>query len=162
MSSTCPAIRFADKPVAFRYGDYSAIIKRYLPADYLRDARNYRVAGTVYIETEWDPRDPVGEMAYVMELRRVTGYPSVAVAQAWLDREDAVAVLEQLAAFDFVRCVRQKPRANATPRDSAPGGTEDAAWRQGDAAALHERPGDDPERRDRCVRPPRQPAGQAR
>ena len=58
----------ADKLVAFRYGDYSAIIRRYLPDDYLRDAHNYRVAGTVYIETEWDPRDPVGEMGYVKEL----------------------------------------------------------------------------------------------
>jgi predicted TIM-barrel fold metal-dependent hydrolase len=124
----------ADKPVAFRYGDYSAIIRRYLPDEYLCDARNYRVAGTVYIETEWDPRDPVGEMAYVKELRRVTGYPSVAVAQGWLDREDAVPVLERLAAFDFVRGIRQKPRANPTPRDGSPGGMMDAAWRQGFAA----------------------------
>jgi predicted TIM-barrel fold metal-dependent hydrolase len=124
----------ADKPVAFRYGDYSAIKRRYLPDHYLRDARNYRVAGTVYIETEWDPRDPIGEMAYVKELRRVTGYPSVAVAQAWLDREDAIPVLEQLAGFDFVRGVRQKPRANATPQDRSPGGMMDAAWREGFAA----------------------------
>jgi predicted TIM-barrel fold metal-dependent hydrolase len=124
----------ADKPVAFRYGDYSAIKCRYLPDDYLRDARNYRVAGTVYIETEWDPRDPIGEMAYVKELRRVTGYPSVAVAQAWLDRDDAIPVLEQLAGFDFVRGVRQKPRANATAQDRSLGGMTDATWREGFAA----------------------------
>jgi len=124
----------ADKPVAFRYGDYSAIKRRYLPDDYLRDAHNYHVAGTVYIETEWDPRDPVGEMNYVATLRRETGFPSVAVAQAWLDRQDAIPLLEQIAAFDFVRGVRQKPRANTAPQDGSPGGMMDAAWRDGFAA----------------------------
>ncbi len=126
----------ADKPVAFRYGDYSAIKGRYLPDDYLRDARNYRIAGTVYIETEWDPRDPIGEMNYVSTLCQDTGYPSVAVAQAWLDRDDATPVLERLAAFDFVRGIRQKPRANPAPQDGRPGGMMDAAWREG-FAALH-------------------------
>jgi predicted TIM-barrel fold metal-dependent hydrolase len=124
----------ADKPVAFRYGDYSAIKRRYLPDDYLRDARNYRVAGTVYVETEWDPRDPIGEMDYVAMLRRDTGYPSVAVAQAWLDRDDAVPVLERLSTFEFVRGVRQKPRVNTAPRDGSAGGMMDAAWREGFAA----------------------------
>ena len=124
----------ADKPVAFRYGDYSAIKRRYLPDDYLRDARNYDVIGTVYVETEWDPRDPVGEMDYVATLRRDTGYPSVAVAQAWLDRGDAIPVLEQLSAFEFVRGVRQKPRANPMPQDGRPGGMMDAAWREGFAS----------------------------
>jgi predicted TIM-barrel fold metal-dependent hydrolase len=121
----------SDKPVAFRYGDYSRINRRYLPKDYLEDARNYRVAGTVYIETEWDPRDPVGEMAYVETLRRETGYPCVAVAQAWLDREDVVPMLERLAAFDFVRGVRQKPRVNRTPREVGSSSMMDAAWRAG-------------------------------
>jgi hypothetical protein len=46
----------------------------------------------------------------------------VAVAQAWLDRDDAAAVLEQQAAFPFVRSIRHKPRANRSPADAAPGG----------------------------------------
>lgn len=124
----------ADKPVMFRYGDYSRINKRYLPDDYLQDAHNYHVAGTVYIETEWDPRDPVGEMRYVAELQRDFGYPSVAVAQARLDRADAAAMLEQLAAFRFVRGIRHKPRANVTARAGAPGGMTDVQWREGYAA----------------------------
>jgi predicted TIM-barrel fold metal-dependent hydrolase len=126
----------ADKPVAFRYGDYSAIIRRYLPEDYLGDARKYHVAGTVYIETEWDPRDPIGEMDYVATLRRDSGYPSVAAGQAWLDREDAIPVLERLATFDFVRGIRHKPRANPSPRDGAPGSMMETPWRQG-FSALH-------------------------
>jgi len=56
----------------------------------------------VYVEAEWDPRDPVGEMRYIASLRRAHRLPTVAVAQAWLDDDDAPQVLEQQAAFDFV------------------------------------------------------------
>jgi predicted TIM-barrel fold metal-dependent hydrolase len=35
------------------------------------------------------------------------------VAQAWLDRDDAAAVLERQAAFAFVRGIRHKPRRGA-------------------------------------------------
>ncbi|MCC7276362.1 MAG: amidohydrolase family protein [Alphaproteobacteria bacterium] len=118
-------------PIPFRYGDYSGLRRRYLQADYLEDARNWRIAGSVYVETEWDPRDPLGEMAYVAELRRSGGLPSVAVAQARLDRDDAASVLERLAAIDFVRGIRHKPRANPTPRDGRPGGMADPRWRAG-------------------------------
>jgi predicted TIM-barrel fold metal-dependent hydrolase len=120
-----------EPPIPFRYGDYRAIRRRYLPPDYLADAAPYRIDKSVYVETEWDPRDPVGETRYVETLRREYGLPSVVVAQAWLDRADAAEVLERQAQFDFVRSVRHKPRANASPADGAAGGTTDAAWRAG-------------------------------
>ena len=120
-----------EPPIPFRYGDYGPIRRRYLPPDYLADAAPYRVEKSVYVETEWDPRDPVGETRYVEGLRHQYGLPSVVVAQAWLDRADAGDVLVRQAQFDFVRSVRHKPRANASPADGAPGGTTDAAWRAG-------------------------------
>jgi predicted TIM-barrel fold metal-dependent hydrolase len=121
-----------DKPIpGFRYGDYGALARRYLADEYLADARNYHVAGLVYVETEWDPADPVGEMRYVAGLRRDCGFPTVAVAQAWLDHDDAGSVIERLVDFDFVRSVRHKPRANATPAERRPGGMTDPRWRQG-------------------------------
>jgi predicted TIM-barrel fold metal-dependent hydrolase len=109
-------------PIPFRYGDYSALRRPYLPADYFADARHHDVVKTVYVETEWDPRDPLGEIRYVERLRRETGFPSVAVAQAWLDREDVDATLEALAQFDFVRGIRHKPR---------PGQMSVGRWRAG-------------------------------
>ena len=118
-------------PVAFRYGDYSALRRRYLAADYRADAAPYRIAASVYVETEWDPNDPTGEMDYVASLIAAGPLPSVAVAQAWLDRDDAAKVLESHANRGFVRSVRHKPRANAAPRDGAPGGMTDARWRAG-------------------------------
>ena len=120
-----------EPPIPFRYGDYAAIRRRYLPPDYLAEVAPCRIAGTVYVETEWDPRDPVGETVYVENLRREFGLPTVSVAQAWLDRDDCAAVLEQQAAFQFVRSVRHKPRANALPTDTAPGGMTDTKWRDG-------------------------------
>ena len=44
-------------PIPFRYGDYTAIRKNYLLVDYLNDAQNYQVQGSVYVETEWDSLD---------------------------------------------------------------------------------------------------------
>ena len=112
-----------DEPqVPFRYGDYGAIRGRYLPPDYLLDAAGFRIEKSVYVETEWNPADPVGEMRYVEQLRREFGLPTVAVAQAWLDRGDAARVLEHQAAFPFVRSVRHKPPAGAM---------SDARWRAG-------------------------------
>lgn len=110
------------EPIAFRYGDYSALRRPYLPADYFTDAAGFEVVKTVYVETEWDPRDPLGETAWVERLRRETGFPTVMVAQAWLDRDDAAAVLEGQAAVAFVRGIRHKPR---------PGQMRDAKWRAG-------------------------------
>jgi predicted TIM-barrel fold metal-dependent hydrolase len=109
-------------PIPFRYGDYSALRRPYLPADYFADARPHRIVKTVYVETEWDPRDALGEMRYVGRLRRETGFPTVAVAQAWLDRDDLGATLDGLAQFDFVRGIRHKPR---------PGQMLEARWRAG-------------------------------
>ena len=53
---------------------------------------------------------------------KATSFPTVAVAQAWLDRDDCAAVLEAHARHSFVRGVRHKPRA---------GMMDDARWRAG-------------------------------
>ncbi len=111
-----------EPPIPFRYGDYRALRRRYLPPDYLADAAPFRVEKSVYVDAEWDPKDPVGEMRYIGELRREYGLPTVAGAQAWLVRADAPRVLEQHAAFGFVRSVRHKPPAGAMG---------DAKWRAG-------------------------------
>lgn len=118
-------------PVPFRYGDYSALKRCYLPADYFADAAPLNVVKTVYVETEWDPADAAGEMRYVDHLRRTTGFPTVAIAPAWLERDDCAAVLAQHAAWAFVRGIRHKPRANKTAADRTSGGMTDAAWRAG-------------------------------
>ncbi|CAN1498769.1 COG3618 Predicted metal-dependent hydrolase of the TIM-barrel fold [Rhabdaerophilaceae bacterium] len=120
-----------EPPISFRYGDYSALRRAYVVADYRRDAEPYQITASVYVETEWDPRDPVGEMDYVAGLCASDTVPSVAVAQAWMDRDDCAEVLESHAARSFVRSVRHKPRANPSPRDGSNGGMTDPVWRAG-------------------------------
>lgn len=61
-------------------------------------------------------------MDFIAALRRESGFPTVAVAQAWLDREDCAAVLEAQASHPFVRGVRHKPQ---------PGMMADTRWRAG-------------------------------
>jgi predicted TIM-barrel fold metal-dependent hydrolase len=120
-----------EPPIPFRYGDYSALRRPYLPDDYRRDSARFNVTATVYVEAEWSEGAAVEELAYIAGLRRAGGLPSVAVAQAWLDRPDIALQLERLRAFPFVRGVRHKPRANRAPGDAAPGGLTDTAWRRG-------------------------------
>ncbi len=118
----------------FRYGDTSALKRNYLPPDYRRDAARQNVVRTVYVETEWDPADPSGEVRWVEGIAERYGVPNAVVAQAWLDREDAAAVLATHARSPLVRGVRHKPRAASSPREvvpGAPGSMGDPAWRAG-------------------------------
>jgi predicted TIM-barrel fold metal-dependent hydrolase len=121
-------------PIPFRYGDYSAIRKSYLPADYLTDAGSSSPTMTVHVEAEWNPHDPVGETRWLEEVATTCGLPSVCVAQAWLDRDDVEAVLAAQAARPSVRGIRHKPRAAASPdatERGARGSMDDPRWRHG-------------------------------
>jgi len=111
-----------ERPIVFRYGDYSKLRRRYLVDDYRADTAGWRVSHAVYIEAEWDPRDPLGEMEFVARIRKGTGLPTVAIAQAWLDRDDCAEVLAAHARLPFVRGVRHKP---------GPGMMDDGRWREG-------------------------------
>ena len=119
---------------SFRYGDYSAIRRTYLAADYRRDTARFNVVKTVYVEAEWDERDPVGETRWVHETAEREGLPHAMVAQAWLDRVDAAQVLAEQAAFPLVRSLRHKPKSAARPQDAkrgAPGSMDCPRWREG-------------------------------
>ena len=123
-----------EPPIAFRYGDYSALKRNYLPPDYREDAAGFDVVATVYVEAEWDPADPIGETRWVAGLAEYYGLPSAIVAQAWLDRADAADVLAAQGAHPSVRGIRQKPAAAPTPnaaRRGAPGSLDDARFRDG-------------------------------
>lgn len=123
-----------EPPIPFRYGDYSAIRRNYFPADYLHDASDFQIEATVFIETEWDRRDPVAEMRWVSELRTRTGLPTVAVCHVPLHESRAEDLLAQQASFEFVRGVRHKPRAAPAPNQvesGAPASMSDPVWRRG-------------------------------
>jgi predicted TIM-barrel fold metal-dependent hydrolase len=122
-----------DAKIPFRYGDYEAIKRRYLPEDYLRDADGLPIVQTVYVETEWDPTDPIGETRYACELAERFGLPTAIVAQAWLHHPDAAEVLAGQASFARVRSVRHKPGGPASRNEVGRVKTlmSDPAWRRG-------------------------------
>ncbi len=124
-----------DEPlIPFRYGDYRPLRRSYMPEDYFRDTASFDVVASVYVETEWDPRDPVGETRWVHQIAERYGYPNAVVAQAWLDRDDVEEVLRAQASFPLVRSVRHKPKAAPTPdgvRPGANGSMGDERWRRG-------------------------------
>lgn len=126
----------ADEPVAFRYGDYTALKRNYGPDDYRVDAAGFDVIASVHIEAEWDRADPLGETAWIGAVHAQSGLPSAMVAQAWLDRDDVETVLRAHAQAPLVRGVRHKPRAAPRPEmvtPGAPGSMGDPAWRRGAA-----------------------------
>jgi predicted TIM-barrel fold metal-dependent hydrolase len=131
-ANTLPWLR--DEPqIPFRYGDYAGLKRNYLPDDYRRDLGGIALEGAVFVETEWDRNDPVGETRWVQKLMEQTGLPSVMVCHAALDRDDAPEILGEQAAFAFVRGVRHKPRAASSPHraENRASAMSDPAWRRG-------------------------------
>ncbi len=120
--------------IPFRYGDYDAIKKNYLPSDLRQDAGEFNVIDSVYVEAEWDPDDPIGETRWVHGIHQEFGLPSAIVAQAWLDSDDAGTVLAAQADFPLVRSVRHKPTGAATIGEFQAGKRStmgDSGWRSG-------------------------------
>ncbi|HJF74897.1 MAG TPA: amidohydrolase family protein [Gallibacterium anatis] len=121
--------------IPFRYGDYTAIKKEYLPPDYLKDATSkHNVVATVYIDAEWDPKDPIGETKYIHTIADKFNMPNAVVAQAWLHHDDISEVLEKQSAFPLVKSVRHKPAGAISPEEAKNGVRtlmSNDKWRQG-------------------------------
>jgi len=118
----------------FFMGDYSALKKNYLPADYLADSSGHNVLATVHCEAEWDRADQVGETRWISAIHARHGFPNAIVAHAWFHTDNAADVLSQQAAFPLVRGIRSKPVTTASPADKpsgGPGTMRDDKWLTG-------------------------------
>jgi predicted TIM-barrel fold metal-dependent hydrolase len=121
-------------PIPFRYGDYSALRRTYLPPDYRRDSTPFRVVKTVHMEAEWDRADPVAETRWIETISRDHGFPSACIGHADPGRHDIEEVLAGHATSPLVRGIRHKPPAASDPREArrgAAGSMDDPAWRRG-------------------------------
>jgi predicted TIM-barrel fold metal-dependent hydrolase len=118
----------------FFLGDYSALKRNYLPADYLKDSSAHNVVATVHCEAEWERTDQVGETRWISALHAQHGFPNAIVAHAWFHTPNAATILEQQAAFPLVRGIRSKPVTVPSPADKltgGPGTMRDDKWLQG-------------------------------
>lgn len=122
------------EPIPFRYGDYSAIRRTYMPPDYRADIGPNRVVASVHVEAEWERSDPVAETRWLETVAAAHGLPSAIVGHAEPDRSDIEAVLAGHAESPLVRGIRHKPASAARPREARRGGAgsmDDPAWRRG-------------------------------
>ena len=122
------------KPIPFRYGDYAALRRNYLPPDYRRDAGRHRIVRTVHVEAEWDRASPVAETRWLESVQAAHDLPSAVVAHAALDDPDVAAVLAEHARSPLLRGIRHKPQAAAAPgeaRRGLAGSMDDPRWRDG-------------------------------
>ena len=119
------------------FGDPTPLYRNYLPADLEADAAGLDLAASVHIEAGWDRGDPVGETRWLAKLKENSRLPTVAVVHAPLDNPRVEAILEQQAAFPFVRGVRfivswhEDPKKRFVQR---PDYMRDAQWLAGFAA----------------------------
>lgn len=120
--------------VPFRYGDYSAICRDYMPADYRADTADWPVVGSVYVEAEWNRALAPQESRWVAAVAEQHGLPSAVVAWCDFAQPTVGELLAAHAAVPIVRGVRHKPAAAPRPGDAkrgAPGSMDDPAWRDG-------------------------------
>ena len=120
--------------IPFRYGNYDAIRKNYLPIDYAHDTEGVEVVGSVHVEAEWNPDDPVGETRWLADITQACNHPVVFVVQARLDQENIEDVLSDHSVYRQTRGVRQKPFAteqSSSRQRGLPGSMDDPKWRDG-------------------------------
>lgn len=121
----------------FRYGDYSAIRRNFLPDDYRCVTARHNVVTTVTMEGEWDEADLVAESRWMTEVAARHGLPAAHVARTILHADGAADELARHAAFLLVRGIRHKPTAAPAPdriERAVTGSMSDANWRRGYAA----------------------------
>ena len=121
-------------PIPFRYGDYAALRRNYLPPDYRRDSAGFNIVKTVHMEAEWDRADPVAETRWLETVNREFGLPSACIGHAEPDRPDIEEVLAGHAKSPLMRGIRHKPKAASDPREAergAAGSMDDPNWRKG-------------------------------
>lgn len=89
----------------FFLGDYSALKKNYLLADYRQDSQNFNVEKTVYVQAGWDRNDLLGEAKWINQIN--DGLIGAIVTYADLSQPNIEEQLEQLSQIPLVRGIRQ-------------------------------------------------------
>jgi len=123
-----------ESQIPFRYGNYDALRENYLPLDYAHDTEGVEVVGSVHVEAEWNPDDPVEETRWLADITQACNHPVVFVVQARLDQENIEDVLSSHSVYRQTRGVRQKPLAteqSSSRQRGLPGSMDDPKWRDG-------------------------------
>jgi predicted TIM-barrel fold metal-dependent hydrolase len=110
------------------------VARNCLPEDYLREAEGYDIVASVHVEANWDPADPLGEIAWLDGLEKPDGIAARYVAYADLTDPKIEGLLETLAAHGHVSGIRQILSWHPDPAKSAITDRHrmaDPTWRHG-------------------------------
>ena len=126
---------FAQRSAGFEalVGDYSALPRVYLPADYERDAGALNVVKSVWADFISD--NPMTEAGWAEQLAEAAGPPHGMIALIDFLSPDLHRTLDLYETMQHVRCVRQHLGWHPTNPElryaARPDLLSDAAWRQG-------------------------------
>jgi predicted TIM-barrel fold metal-dependent hydrolase len=126
---------FRQRSAAFEalVGDYSALPRRYLPADYLADAAGLHVEGT--ISADFMSSTPLEELRWAQSLANAGGHPTGMIACVDFRAPDFEHTIEVYRALGRVHVVRQHlawhPTDDLLRFAQAPDLMDDVAWRRG-------------------------------
>jgi predicted TIM-barrel fold metal-dependent hydrolase len=111
-------------------GDYSALPRRYLPEDHLKEVGGFKVVKTIWAEFKSD--DPVGEASWAQALSNENGHPHGLIVQTDFLSSEIARVIDSYGSLPRVRAVRQhlpfQPGSNLGA--ARPDVLEDSAWRE--------------------------------
>lgn len=98
-------------------GDPAPIRNNYLSRNYLADACDFDLVGTVHLDGGFDPWNPVGETRFVQGIHEISGFPNAIVGQVALDKAKATEFIEaHMAASPLVRGIRHIVAWHPDPR----------------------------------------------
>jgi predicted TIM-barrel fold metal-dependent hydrolase len=127
-----PWLRESDGPRM--YGDYRAMCKNYLVADFLADSAPHAVIKSVHVQANWNSDDPVGETRWCQSVADAHGFPHAIVAYANLAQADVEDLLAAHRESPNVRGIRQILGHTDDPelkRPDRPDYPRDRAWERG-------------------------------
>jgi predicted TIM-barrel fold metal-dependent hydrolase len=127
-----PWLRESDGPRM--YGDYRAMCKNYLVADFLADSAPHAVVKSVHVQANWNSDDPVGETRWCQSVADAHGFPHAIVAYANLAQADVEDLLAAHRESPNVRGIRQILGHTDDPelkRPDRPDYPRDPAWERG-------------------------------
>lgn len=119
----------------FFLGDYAAMRRTFMPAEYGAATAGWAVIGTVHCEAERARDEQVDESVWLTRLHEADHrFPLAAVGHVFFTQPDLQDVLAGHAEHPIVRGIRSKPVTSSGPGESvrgAPGSMQDPAWLDG-------------------------------
>jgi predicted TIM-barrel fold metal-dependent hydrolase len=116
------------------FGPYAAIRRDYPISEYLDDIKNSGVIASVYVQTNWEPRRAIEEVAWVQEIGDTHGFPHAIVGFADLASPALSAGLDAMQTYPRLKGVRQQVHWHDNPQyrfAQRPDVIADETWRAG-------------------------------